>query len=210
MSDKQLLDYYASFMPFLAKVLGPNCEIVLHDVVHPKKSIVAIYNTASGRQIGDPMTDLALNIMEEGIYKNVDYITNYEGKSVGKNYISSTYFIKNNNDIIGMLCINKDVTNINAMKNSIQALLDGFNLNQDEGSAYSENLDTDIASIMDRRIENEIRENGISPDRMTQEEKIALLHKLNSDGLLSVKGSKNKVAELLHISIPTIYRYLNK
>ena len=42
----------ASFAPF--------CEVVLHDLSDPKNAILAIHNNLSGRQVGQPATELGL------------------------------------------------------------------------------------------------------------------------------------------------------
>ena len=44
---------------------------------------------------------------------------------------------------------------------------------------------------------------------MSQEEKIRLLHRLESEGLLNVRGAKREVAEMIGVSVPTVYRYLS-
>ena len=155
------------------------------------------------------MTDFALNVMKEGLYENADYATNYRGKGKGKDFLSSTYFIKNNDKIIGMLCVNKNITDINNTRNRILTLLDGFSLIGKESNDFSESLDVDVNEIAFHRIEEVIREKGISPSRMTSGEKVRLVNKLNEEGLLAFKGAKAKVAEILSISVPTIYRYLN-
>jgi len=45
---------------------------------------------------------------------------------------------------------------------------------------------------------------------MTRKEKISIVHRLDEVGLLSVKGAIGEIAEQLHVSIPTVYRYLSK
>ena len=68
MTDQELLKCYTDFVPFLAAVCGPGCEIVIHDVTNPEQSIIAIGNGISGRELGDPMTDLARELQEKGTY----------------------------------------------------------------------------------------------------------------------------------------------
>ena len=45
---------------------------------------------------------------------------------------------------------------------------------------------------------------------MSLQEKVRIVHKLNDEGLLNVKGAVTEIAEQLSVSIPTVYRYLNK
>ena len=95
MTDQEMLQIYTGLVPFLAGVCGPGCEIVVHDVTDPEHSLIAIENSLSGRQVGDPLTDLSRELQEKGAYTSAAYIGNYEGKSKGRNFLSSTYFIKN-------------------------------------------------------------------------------------------------------------------
>lgn len=55
-----------------------------------------------------------------------------------------------------------------------------------------------------------ISESGILPTRLSREEKVRIVHKLNEEGLLNVKGAVAEIAERLSVSVPTVYRYLNK
>ncbi len=115
------------FLPmvdFLEQILGKNSEIVLHDFSDPDHAIVDIRNgIVSGRKIGGPATDLALKIMHDGKYRDLPFITGYEGRGAGgKTLESATYFIREDDEIVGMLCVNTDlsaVRNINAMPSSL-------------------------------------------------------------------------------------------
>ena len=81
MTDQELLKCYTDFVPFLAAVCGPGCEIVIHDVTNPEQSIIAIGNGISGRELGDPMTDLARELQEKGTYADTESLLNYKGKT---------------------------------------------------------------------------------------------------------------------------------
>ncbi|MFR4725648.1 MAG: PAS domain-containing protein [Faecalibacterium sp.] len=92
MTDQELLKCYTDFVPFLAAVCGPGCEIVIHDVTNPEQSIIAIGNGISGRELGDPMTDLARELQEKGTYADTECLLNYKGKTKSGEFLSSTYF----------------------------------------------------------------------------------------------------------------------
>ena len=105
------------FLPmvdFLEQVLGKNSEIVLHDFSDPDHAIVDIRNgMVSGRTVGGPATDLALKIMNDGKYRDLPFITGYEGRGAGgKTLESSTFFIREGDEIVGMLCVNTDLSAI--------------------------------------------------------------------------------------------------
>ena len=120
------------FLPmvdFLEQILGKNSEIVLHDFSDPDHAIVDIRNgIVSGRKIGGPATDLALKIMHDAKYRDLPFITGYEGRGAGgKTLESATFFIREDDEIVGMLCVNTDlstVRSINAMAQQLMACFD--------------------------------------------------------------------------------------
>lgn len=207
------LDKYKLLVEFLAEVLGENCEVVLHDVNDFENSIIAIENGhISGRKVGDSLTDLALNILNDQEKLKNDYLTNYTGKTYnGKELRSSTYFIKNEKEVIGMLCINIDVSKYIEARDLLNSFI-GNNQNiekQSDNQDFSEKLTSSIEELIDNMIENSIDNSEIHPRRMTAEEKKEITKKLDNKGVFLLKNSVSKVAKKLHTSEATIYRYLN-
>ena len=210
MTDKELLEIYVELVPFLATVGGPGTEIVVHDITDPERSLIAISNNLSGRSIGDPMTDLAKELQREGTYTDLPYVTNYGGKSKEKDFLSSTYFIKNEGRLIGLLCVNRDMSAVQNLNTALSVMLDRFNLNKQADTQCRENLDTSVTDILHNRIAEIIHADGIDPTRMSATERTQIVHRLNEEGLLNVKGAVTDIAAQLSVSVPTVYRYLNK
>jgi len=106
----QLLQQYVKLTEFLGHTLGPDYEVALHDLTDRNRSIVAIANShVSGRELGAPLTNTALKILRDKSYESHDYLLHYRGVSAdGRILRSSTFFIKQNGKLIGMLCINFD------------------------------------------------------------------------------------------------------
>ena len=105
-----LLQQYIKVTEFLGLTLGPDYEVALHDMTDKNRSIIAIANNhISGRDVGAPLTNVALKILMDRSYETQDYRLHYCGMSAkGKVLRSSTMFIKQNGKLIGMLCINFD------------------------------------------------------------------------------------------------------
>lgn len=210
MKDQEILQLYVSLVPFLGEVLGPGCEVVIHDVTDPEHSLIAICNGLSGRKPGNPMTDLARSLAERSAYAESGYLTNYAGRTQNGDFLSSTYYIKNEGRLIGLLCINKDMSSIQDLNVSLHLLLERFNLAAPLESEYTETLDSPVANMMHARISDIIAQSGVSPARMSLAEKIQTVHRLKEDGVLMMRGAVTDVAEQLSVSVPTVYRYLNK
>ncbi|WP_279388728.1 helix-turn-helix transcriptional regulator [Hydrogenispora ethanolica] len=205
------MEKYVPMVDFLAEVLGDDAEIVLHDMSDINNSVVAIRNShVSGREIGAPATNLVLKILKDHKYGDTNYITNYQGVSgSGKNLRSSTYFIKDDQRrIVGMLCINIDFEKLAQFRNYLDNLI-GFAPDSNAEKTV-ERFSASVSELALESIETVITNFGISPERMSQDEKIEIIKELNNSGVFLLKGSIGEVASQLKVSEATIYRYLNK
>ena len=77
--NQQLLESYFPIASFIAAIIGPQCEVVVHDISDPERSIIFIENGhISGRRIGDASTDLVLKILKAEAYREEQFIANYK------------------------------------------------------------------------------------------------------------------------------------
>jgi predicted transcriptional regulator YheO len=199
---------------FLSKSFGKNSEIVIQSTLKENSGIVAIYNGhISGRKVGDSLTRLALQIIEEKLYLENEYLVNYEGKSKDPSRIiqSSTYFIKNEvNEMIGMLCVNTDVTEYRSIAADVLSLVSLDNLLVEEGQVnqpilYTEKISQTIPDII-KDIFLEL--NILEDEKLDKNQKIEIISELNKRGVFNMKGAISEVAKTLNISEPSAYRYL--
>lgn len=215
----RVLEKYLPLVDFIAGIVGPNCEVVLHDCSNVDESIIAIRNNhISGRKVGGPLTNLGLKLLKEGNYKSENFLLNYPSKSPdGKDLRSSTYFIKDDEGkLIGMLCINIDLTGPLAAKDFIDAYIKcDIDKSEDHNESNNitnilENLSHSIDEIIHSTIKDTIKEQNIPPERLSTEEKIHVVSQLNEKGIFLLKGAVSSVAKILKVSENTVYRYLNK
>lgn len=203
------LKKYIPLVDFLAEVLGNDAEVVLQDVADFHNSVVSIRNNhISGRKLGAPATNLVLQVMK-GNYAGRDYVANYRGLSAaGKVVKSSTYFIKDTKGaVVGMICINMDMDKFLQFKNHLETLL---HFPQDFPEKTTERFSSSAEELAMDSMESVMEESGILPERMSQEEKMEVVRKLNKNGVFLVKGSIGRIAETLKVSEATVYRYLSK
>jgi len=211
MTDEEVLNRYRPLVSFISELCGPAAEVVLHNTKDPVNSVIAIENGYhSGRGIGSPLTDLAESFIKTGAYKENDYISNYNGSSKGHDYRSSTYFIKNEGKLVGMLCVNCDMSVSKELENVVARLKQQYNLTNVNHTELNENLDVPVNKMISTLISSSIKEFGVDPLRMKIVEKIEIVHKLKQKGVLSMKGAISETAEQLNVSVPTIYRYMNR
>lgn len=208
------LEYYTSLVDFLGKALGSRYEIVLHDLSTPEKSIIAIANgNVSGRKIGGPVTDFLLKILKKGKQDNVAFIANYKGKTGNKICRSSSYFIHNKKGkIMGVLCINVDITPLTELKNFVDKEI-SFNNDEHEKLLTSdilENLEGTVDDLIQNMITTRMEPYISMGNRISSDDRLQLVRNLYIDGFFLLRGSVNALAEKFNISEPTIYRYLNQ
>jgi len=206
-----------NFIPiadFLGEVLGANTEIILHDLTNYKNSIVHIINQhISNRKIGDPITDLVLEFMATESKGNKQFICNYNSKTIeGRLLYSSTYFIRDEkNEIVGALCLNSDYHEVKKSLSFLTSLLPNhvddkvLSLNN-----IKENLNSNPQELTLNKIDAIINQFDVIPKRMTTEEKTDIIGALNDCGIFNIRGSVQEVADKLHMSEPSVYRYIKK
>jgi predicted transcriptional regulator YheO len=218
MDPEEILRTYIPLVDFLAEVLGPDCEVVLHDLRDMGHSIVAIRNgQLSGRQVGDSVTDYALEVLREHGHRGEPYRANYYGRLEGSDRLLrlSTYFVRDREgQVVGMLSINMDLSLLTEAHRALGRLL---GLGIPGGPPSDQPLPTDpsaahinlsIENLMHIQLEQAIRRRAVEPGRMTMEEKRRIVEELDGKGIFLLKGSVAEVARRLEVSEQTIYRYL--
>jgi predicted transcriptional regulator YheO len=207
---------------FIASIIGPKCEVVVHDISDPERSIIFIENGhISGRKIGDASTDLVLKILKAEAYREQPFIANYKASSTrGQNFRSSTYFIKNNQgELVGLMCLNIDITHMEIAAEWMNNILQGGSVlpqtsmemvaPKDEKPS-TEYLQGNVDDLLQHMIVTVLGKISIPTDRLSPQEKIEIVKELNEQGVFLLKGGVSQVAAALSISEPTVYRYLQK
>ena len=81
---------------------------------------------------------------------------------------------------------------------------------EDRNNNIEENFGETIEDITISSIESVIKDMNIPPERMSSEEKMEIVKKLNEKGIFLLKGEVSRVANYLKVSDATIYRYISK
>ena len=220
-----LLQHYVKLTEFLGQALGPDYEVALHDPTNKDRSIIAIANNhVSGREVGAPLTNMALSILRDKSYETSDYRLHYYGVSVnGKDLRSNTMFIKQNGKLIGMLCINFDDSRYRALSNQLLGLChpdmfvtDILPLNvtgndvPPPGRPTPEKFRNSTDAVAVDAINRELEHLGVTAERLTSEERLKIITALEANGIFLLKGAVKDVAAGLHCSQASVYRYLSQ
>ncbi|KYH28096.1 MULTISPECIES: helix-turn-helix transcriptional regulator [Clostridium] len=216
-----ILNHYVKLVKFLGITLGPDYEIALYDVRDNQNSIIAIANGhITGRSLGSPLSTKIMEIINNKEYLEKDFIANYNTISNMNNKLlrSSILFIKDNDELVGILAINFDDSKYSLLSKQIMELCHPHDLigksSFEAVDKIAPSLKTDIpnTSIEDlakATMNSVLNGANISPDRLKKNEKMEIVKILNDKGIFSLKDSVTIVAKLLHSSEATIYRYLH-
>ena len=226
--NKVKLAQYTALVKFLGAALGPDYEIVLHDINGKDQSVAAIANgRISGRNVGAPLTDKALRFIADKTYQDQDFLCNYTGRSKDERTLrASTMFIKDDGGrLIGMLCINFDDSRYLAASENVLRLChpdifidDHIAPQQAEPGdpfpravpATTESFHNSIDAVAGDAVGRELIRLGVTAGRLTPDERMQIIASLENGGIFLLKGAVKDVADALHCSQASVYRYLSQ
>ena len=202
-------DFIQRFCDNLGKVLGPNCEIVIHDFTGDlEHTIVYIVNGEnSGRQVGDSPTNLFFEYMQSIKEKKEEFSEYYTTTESGRTIRSSTTFLENESgDVVGAICVNLDITELISFNKSLNLMIG----NEKSSSIGNEKYFRNVQELMDYYLEDIVRKIGKPADQMDKSEKIRALAYLDSKGITQIFKAHIKLCDFFDISKYTLYNYLDE
>ena len=207
----------------LAKILGKDYEVNLHDVSIPERSLVLCENGyVTGRSEGGPMTDFGLLMLQSEEYQSREGVFNYLAKNNRGELIKcSCIFIRDENDkIIGFLCINYDLKKAVAAQELIEGLLRvemsgaGVEPAEEPGARFPEPVRESFAQDIDEVVGDSLaqvkRRIGKPFKYLTKPEKKEVVRELHDKGFFLLKGSVDILAAEMGNTKFTIYSYIRE
>ena len=207
----------------LAKILGKDYEVNLHDVSIPERSLVLCENGyVTGRSEGGPMTDFGLLMLQSEEYQSREGVFNYLAKNNrGELIHCSCIFIRDENDkIIGFLCINYDLKKAVAAQELIEGLLRvemsgaGVEPAEEPGARFPEPVRESFAQDIDEVVGDSLaqvkRRIGKPFKYLTKPEKKEVVRELHDKGFFLLKGSVDILAAEMGNTKFTIYSYIRE
>lgn len=233
LENKIILNQYVKTTEFLGRVLGPDYEIVLYDLEPEMGSVIAIANShISGKEPGSSLSAAEIQLLTDKSYLAADYRLHNHGMTQNNKPLrNSAMFIKNSaGELIGLLCMNFDDSRYRELSDNLLGLChpDAFietNFKFDESAVHRPAPPDPLTSINFMAAEafqgstedtareaaqNAIRELGFSGIRLTPDEKITVVERLDENGIFLLKGAVKEIADILQCSQATMYRYLSK
>ncbi len=220
---------WQQLLSMLENQFGNRCEIILHDLTKEyDHTIVDIRNGhITNRKIGGCGSNLGLEVLRGTVQDGNRYnyvVTTRDGKILR----SSTLYIRNPNDeVIGCLCINTDITETvrfeeflkqynqyNPLASPMYGQTPPTAVQEEPAPAHAapdsgEVFANDVSQVLEYLIAEADRLIGKPVDRMKREDKIDFIRFLDKKGAFLITKASEKVYDHLKISRFTLYNYLD-
>lgn len=209
-----VMDALRPIVSMLGTIVGPNIEVVLHDLSQPDSSVVAIANASvSQRAIGSapidgPTYDKSYGATRQALAQTgqaghailPDYVTMTSG---GQELRSSTVVFRDANGVpYATLCLNADLSLFHTAHAWLERLLQ-----PKAAAAVTQPQPAEMDTLVKEIISGAVRTFNKPVGAMTKEEKIHAVREMMQRGLFMVRGGVEHAATALHVSRFTIYNY---
>ncbi|EPT4464300.1 helix-turn-helix transcriptional regulator [Klebsiella aerogenes] len=185
----------------LSETFAPFCEVVVHDLTHPQQAILSIHNNLSGREVGQPATEMGLARIASAEFPVV--VANYANQFADGRAVKSTSIgIKGDNgEYVAALCLNVDMTLFRGMQSALARFT------ATESATVVEHLEPGGAAAIRQRIDAFAAERATTARSLSAADRKTVIRQLRKEGLLDLRKSMEMVAQHLGISRATAYLY---
>ena len=186
----------------LGQTLAPLVEVVLHDLTQPEHAIIAIANNLSGRNVGDPVTEIGLARIADPNYPEI--LLNYPNRFPDGRPVKSTSIgLKNSQgEFIAAICLNVDVSILTTTAATLSQLA------QTSQEDVKESLATPGLKAIQTTLQDFAVKNNTTPHALNPSQRREVILELSENGLMDLKHAHAVVAESLGVARSTIYTYL--
>ncbi len=218
------LEMWLSFAKVIAQQRADGAEVVLHDLSDPAHSVIFVANgTVTDRHVGQGLRHLVREVLEAQS-RGDDDVPDYWYYWKEKLIWSVTQLVRDDdNQLIGALCVNKDVTSrisdFETLKETLPGLENVSLRLPKKGEVYFKNAanvpekkeaatqqeEHSLFALSQKIIESVARDMGLTEGAPSRELRLKYLKDLEERGVFLLKGSVEKVASVLGLSKVTIY-----
>lgn len=195
------LNRYFLVCDAIAMLFQPYAEIVLHDLA--TETVAYIAGNFSKRELGEPSL-----LSEIGFEKGDGLIGPYEKVNWdGRSIKSISAVLRGEGDRpIGVLCINVDVSDFNAVLRTLNTLV-RVPADQAKPEAL---FKEDWHERVNEYVQQWTSSRGLTISTMSRTDKQELVIELSSNGAFGGKNAASYISRILGMGRATVYKYLSK
>ena len=186
------------------RTIGPQGEVVIHDLADLEHSIVWIMGAVTGRKIGGCMSSKGLSLVRSADRQDIyNYTTRTRD---GKMVRSSLVFIKDKRrrPIVG-LELNFDTSPFVAFRHVLNKLAD-----PDEAYDFQDAFIDDAPQMLETMFQKAMRLIGKPVTAMNKADRLRVVEILDEVGAFQLRKATPTVANYLGVTRFTIHNYLNE
>ncbi|EEJ0431013.1 hypothetical protein GRY44_004577 [Salmonella enterica] len=205
-SDKRILESWRSVAGMLGRLLGKQCEAVLHSLEDLQHSVIFIVNgNITGRSVGSPITNTALTMLQRIQEENTDVTEAYFTRSPdGHRMRSITCAIRGGSgEVIGLLCVNLDI-DISLCQFMQELLPPQVDERKQQDEVFAQSVDELVKETVTAVRNDIMNDPAVSPSARNRK----IILKLHEQGLFELKDAVIIIAGMLNISRHTVYLHL--
>jgi len=208
-TDKVILDSLKSVVEGIAEAFGDNCEVVLHSLEDLTHSCIKIENGyITGRDVGSPLTDFAIELLERSDSLPSNVVGRYYGRTDdGRLLRSTTILIRGTGGkLIGFLCVNIDLSV------PLSDFFKTFLPSEDDASTerkverFASGINDLVIKTMGAVMAGVSSQREVSPSGKNR----VIVQELYKRGLFNIRGAIDLVAKEMGISRYTVYNYIRE
>lgn len=208
MNQSDLLAALQDVARGMAKLLGDDAEVVLHDL--ERREMVYIANGhITGRSVGYRMNDSVYDTILD-LADQDGLVIGYGSHSANGKRLRSSHFVSR--DASGtpkaLICVNQDTTKLEELRGMLDGMIRMQPLHRAEEP--SEEADENYIQKVTRQVIIDCIEKMKPAVPDTKDAKMDVLKKLEVRGVFAVKDAVPVVCKLLSISQATLYNYLRE
>ena len=206
----------------IGSIFGRHCEVVLHDLRHPERSVVAIANSeVTGRKVGSPLIaaplqDIGIKAVLESSNPASEIISNYTSHTRDGRTLKSTsvIFRDSKGKANAGLCINLDLTEFHKASQLLGAICTEDQEPPSSDASVDRRKDPappdDMTLTVKCVIDDAISSIPVPVHLAEKSHKMDALTIMHDRGLFLIKGGIEYAAGALEVSRFTIYNYLKE
>lgn len=217
MSFDSLSDMHPQLRPYvqivkgLAGIFGGDCEILLHDVSRPERSIVAHAGSPlTGRSLGSPMSVYGLELLNSEKFSNHHSTYTYMARTNNGTLIKCGVIALRDDagHVIGLLCAHFDAGKAQAARQFIDRF---FSISADsEREPVNEFFGIEIEEVFKNTMQEVKISRGKPLQNLSKAEKKEVVRSLIDKGFFMMKGAVDYVAREMGNSKFTVYAYMRE
>ncbi len=200
-----LLDILKRLAEGIVAVVGPHCEVVVHDFSDLEHSAVVVAGNVSGREPGAPIPDL--DFISTELNSGTPDQLNYRIKIDSRELQSSTIWIRDaDGTSIGAVCVNVDYSGLLQARTLLEHL--SAPAREVPRLVVRDTLAKNLDELIEHSVSAFLRRNEIPRiEMLSQEDKLHLMAEIEKHGLFQLRGAAQRLADMLNVSRASIYNY---